>query len=172
MAGGSLFLTVSLVGLASGRLLSPPSLSPAVGKAVGATRLLIGQGSAKSSAVVAKNNATLDSCAIASDGSKKHKPYKKPKNLAEFRDEAQGCLTWCGALKDKCFRGCLNTCTKALGLPPCAAFALDLRCTKGCKSFAPVFSCMKEITAKETAKCHLKLGEVKTGDIKDCKIKA
>ena len=172
MAGSVFFVAVSLLGLASGRLLSPPPLSPTTGSAVGSTRLLIGQGSVKSSAIIAKNNATLDSCTTAVDGIKKHKPAKKPTNLAEIKNEAEGCLTWCGALKDKCFRGCLNTCTKALGLPACAAFALDLRCSKGCKSFAPVFSCMGEITAKETAKCHMKLGEVKADDIKDCKFKA
>eukprot|EP00427_Karlodinium_veneficum_P007349 CAMPEP_0169085460 /NCGR_PEP_ID=MMETSP1015-20121227/13172_1 /TAXON_ID=342587 /ORGANISM="Karlodinium micrum, Strain CCMP2283" /LENGTH=151 /DNA_ID=CAMNT_0009145549 /DNA_START=71 /DNA_END=526 /DNA_ORIENTATION=+ len=88
-----------------------------------------------------------------------HLPMK-PKNLAEYKSEAEGCLTWCGSLDDKCFKGCLNTCSNALGPPQCVGFALEKTCFDACNSLADPYGCLKTVDATNTAECHGKLQSV------------
>uniref|UniRef100_A0A7S1QTS4 Uncharacterized protein n=1 Tax=Alexandrium catenella TaxID=2925 RepID=A0A7S1QTS4_ALECA len=97
-------------------------------------------------------------CAVqgseANSTATRHLPLK-PDSLAEWKDEAQGCLTWCASLGDTCFRGCLDDCSQALGPPPCAGFAMQKSCFDGCNSLVPAFDCLQNVTANNTHTCHL-----------------
>merc|ERR1719230_1118612 len=88
----------------------------------------------------------------------KHMPMT-PHNLKEWKSEAQGCLSWCGALGDNCFRGCLDDCVGHLGPPPCVGFALQPECHDACNSLDPSYQCLLTVGADATHECHMKFGE-------------
>mmetsp|Transcript_24232 Transcript_24232/g.53805 ORF Transcript_24232/g.53805 Transcript_24232/m.53805 type:complete len:153 (-) Transcript_24232:70-528(-) len=116
----------------------------------GAT-LLRGPGHAGGARLVIINATT---CGAAS----KHLP-KRPDTLAEYKDEALGCLTWCGALGDSCFRGCLDPCLKSLKDPPCAGFVVDnTPCFKACNALKPGMDCLGTVSPNSTHECHQILG--------------
>mmetsp|Transcript_32061 Transcript_32061/g.68301 ORF Transcript_32061/g.68301 Transcript_32061/m.68301 type:complete len:157 (+) Transcript_32061:34-504(+) len=139
----------------SGRFLAAFWLSlTGVASARGLARRLTRWGEA----VVLDGSAAPHSLVARCSVEKRHMP-KRPGDLAEWKDEAQECLTWCGALGDKCFRGCLDDCTGALGAPPCASFALEPNCSSACEKLVPAYSCLLNVSATLTHECHLKFNE-------------
>mmetsp|Transcript_63081 Transcript_63081/g.195310 ORF Transcript_63081/g.195310 Transcript_63081/m.195310 type:complete len:159 (-) Transcript_63081:65-541(-) len=142
----AVFLLLALAGASGHRLLRHPeqqrlaegtNASVVAAEALGA-RLAQGSGA----------NAT------GGAGAARHLPLR-PNNLVEWRDEAEGCLTWCANLGDKCFRGCLDECAGALGPPPCLGFALQRSCFDACHSLEPAFACLQSVSANSTHTCHL-----------------
>merc|ERR1719217_599386 len=86
-----------------------------------AVRSLIGHGSRSAL------NSTMNSTAL-------YRPMPT-ESLKEWKHEATECLTWCGSLKQSCFRGCLDDCIRVLQAPKCTKVVLtfDTKCTKSCK---------------------------------------
>ena len=101
----------------------------------------------------------------------KHMPMK-PANLADYKDEAGECLTFCTSLNatSSCFRGCLDDCTNALGPPPCVGFALEPPCHTACQKLEPAFACLATVAQDSTHECHIKLNDATLPD-KECKIR-
>eukprot|EP00928_Gymnodinium_smaydae_P047151 TRINITY_DN31451_c0_g1_i1.p2 TRINITY_DN31451_c0_g1~~TRINITY_DN31451_c0_g1_i1.p2 ORF type:complete len:133 (+),score=35.10 TRINITY_DN31451_c0_g1_i1:57-455(+) len=99
-----------------------------------------------------------------------HLPLK-PGNLKDYKGEAESCLSFCASLKDTCFRGCLDDCTKKLGPPPCASFALQPSCTEPCGKLGEAFTCLQSVGANSTEECHTKLSAVKMSEEDECKIR-
>merc|ERR1712048_1268208 len=86
-----------------------------------------------------------------------HRP-KKVTSLSEYKEEASGCLTWCGSLSGNCFRGCLSTCITHLKAPPCPGFVLDAnKCKDTCDLLQEGYSCLETVDANSTQMCHAKL---------------
>mmetsp|Transcript_35589 Transcript_35589/g.99503 ORF Transcript_35589/g.99503 Transcript_35589/m.99503 type:complete len:158 (+) Transcript_35589:68-541(+) len=89
-----------------------------------------------------------------------HRP-KQTDSLAEYKDEAQGCLTWCGQFKANCFAGCKDDCVGYLGAPPCAAFVMDTDgCKAPCDQLTDVHKCLVTVQHNSTETCHSKFGGI------------
>lgn len=100
---------------------------------------------------VVNDSAAVEATACETD---LHMPSQVA-SLSEYKDEAQECLTWCGALSNSCFKGCLNTCTGYLKSPPCAAFVLDQNgCKAACDKLNTGFNCLLTVAADNTQSCH------------------
>mmetsp|Transcript_107823 Transcript_107823/g.310567 ORF Transcript_107823/g.310567 Transcript_107823/m.310567 type:complete len:162 (-) Transcript_107823:122-607(-) len=93
--------------------------------------------------------------AACATGQAKHMP-KTPKTLAEYKEEATGCLTWCSDLSDTCFAGCMSDCVGYLGEPPCVSFTLDSgdECKTACDELLACHGCLQTVLASNTETCH------------------
>eukprot|EP00929_Paragymnodinium_shiwhaense_P016633 TRINITY_DN125147_c0_g1_i1.p1 TRINITY_DN125147_c0_g1~~TRINITY_DN125147_c0_g1_i1.p1 ORF type:complete len:143 (-),score=28.50 TRINITY_DN125147_c0_g1_i1:89-517(-) len=105
----------------------------------------------------------------ANANSTKHVPIE-PDTLAEYKDSSAECLSWCGALDNNCFRGCLNDCMGHLGPPPCVAFALEKECHDACTKMEAAYSCLGEVKPSDTHVCHGKLNEVNVPADQKCRL--
>jgi len=154
-------LALALLGLSGGaaaaRVRGSPAAVRVTAAAAGPEALLKG---AAVNCAVFTGNVSREGVG-ASAARTRHLPIP-PNNLKEYHDAAQDCLTWCGSLDGKCFRGCLDDCAGALGPPPCAAFALEPECSPVCESLVPVHACLVEVSANSTHDCHAKILGVAT----------
>mmetsp|Transcript_7411 Transcript_7411/g.21819 ORF Transcript_7411/g.21819 Transcript_7411/m.21819 type:complete len:149 (+) Transcript_7411:66-512(+) len=99
--------------------------------------------------------------------SMQHRPSKVVRDLAEYKNQAQECLSWCGGYSSKCFKGCLNDCVGYLKAPPCASFVLSTDgCKPACDAMTPIYSCLKTVSAESTQDCHVKFGDAKVPESK------
>merc|ERR1719316_854476 len=90
-----------------------------------------------------------------------HKPLLKPKDLVEYKNAAEDCLSFCTGLQKKCFRDCLDTCTKALGPPQCVGFAMEKECNDACNGLTAPYKCLLTVKLDSTAECQEKFGKAK-----------
>merc|ERR1719191_617738 len=99
------------------------------------------------------------------NGTMTHQPLPTD-SLKEWKTEATGCLTFCGSLKQNCFRGCLDDCINVLQAPRCPALVLDKACSGPCKDLEASFKCLQTVKAGATQECHSKLNVGLKGDCK------
>mmetsp|Transcript_13634 Transcript_13634/g.25041 ORF Transcript_13634/g.25041 Transcript_13634/m.25041 type:complete len:146 (+) Transcript_13634:83-520(+) len=94
-------------------------------------------------------------CWVQQQSTVSHVP-PTPSSLAEYKDAAEGCLTSCATLDDKCFDGCIKDCTSSLGSPPCASFVFEQPCNEACGSLSTAYSCVLAVSPNATHECHIK----------------
>mmetsp|Transcript_14809 Transcript_14809/g.29204 ORF Transcript_14809/g.29204 Transcript_14809/m.29204 type:complete len:130 (-) Transcript_14809:41-430(-) len=83
----------------------------------------------------------------------KHFPMT-PDNLNEYRDEADGCMTWCAAKTGPdCFDGCRDKCSKHLGAPNCPIFKGNTKCMDACLEVKKFYECTRTVSYKNTLDC-------------------
>eukprot|EP00929_Paragymnodinium_shiwhaense_P120027 TRINITY_DN91933_c0_g1_i1.p2 TRINITY_DN91933_c0_g1~~TRINITY_DN91933_c0_g1_i1.p2 ORF type:complete len:163 (+),score=47.16 TRINITY_DN91933_c0_g1_i1:63-551(+) len=96
---------------------------------------------------------------------------KKPESLAEYREEAEGCLSWCGQFSENCYEGCRNDCVGYLGPPQCTQFVAQAgnACDKACEELKPGYECIAKVTKNTTDQCYKKILDVKVPGEDGCK---
>mmetsp|Transcript_9432 Transcript_9432/g.24452 ORF Transcript_9432/g.24452 Transcript_9432/m.24452 type:complete len:150 (-) Transcript_9432:33-482(-) len=102
--------------------------------------------------LVVASSSSSRACGAASS---QHRPPLS-KSLADYKGNAEECLSWCGGYSSKCFRGCLNDCVGHLKAPPCPAFVLSTDgCKDACDRLTPIYGCLQTVDANSTQDCHV-----------------